>query len=318
MPINLVTTNLNSQFLYPELSKILLSKDIIVEIFNENKKYHDDVVFSIAGEIRSEEYKKFLNHRIIVEYQGESNSGKHGKYFIPNQKNILFLYGSYKNSEASNIIFYPRFFWHDLAIDYLRRKYDRYKPNKTYRKKFLMPIRNWKGQAKWRRAVFDQLTEFLPESLYSMFQDGIHLPGSHQNSDRREINFSWFDDTFFSLILESYYVQDKPIFCTEKTYKPLAFCHPFQIISNPNFLQSLKNDGFETFDNLFDESYDKIADIDEKIKIIKKNILEYDYVPYTKETYEKLYYNQNHFYDLKNILNSIEQDFLNPIIKWLN
>lgn len=317
MTIKIVTTNIHSQFLYPALAKILSTKGIQVSLYDEKRTYSDDTVFSIAGEIRSGEYKKFLNHRIIVEYQGESNSGNHGSYFIPNHENILFVYGCHKNSDANNIVFYPNFFWHDLALDYKKRRYDTYKPNKTYKKKFLMPIRNWKGQAAWRREVFDQLQDIIPDSIYSMFEDGIYLPGSHKKSDRREINYSWFDDTFFSLTLESYYDPEKPIFPTEKIFKPLAFWHPFLVISSPKFLQNLRDNGFETFENLFDESYDDEVDIHEKIKIIKKNVFEYGYKEYDKRTLGKLRHNQNHFYDMNLIMKSMETDFIDPILKWL-
>jgi hypothetical protein len=181
-----------------------------------------------------------------------------------------------------------------------------------------MPIRNWKGQAAWRREVFNQLADIIPDAIYSMYNDGIYLPGSHIKSDVREINYSWFDDTYFSLTLESYYDHEKPIFPTEKIYKPIAFCHPFQVIASPGFLNYLKLNGFETFENLFDESYDQITDITEKIKIIKKNVFEYRYESYDAITLQKLEHNQQHFYNLDIILKGIETDFIEPVMRWIS
>jgi hypothetical protein len=316
--IKIVTTNLGSEFLYPVISQSLRERGILIELYDEHKKYSDDTIFAIGAEITDiNAYQKFLTHRVIVEYQGESNSGRHGSYFDPTQKNILYIYGSCKNSDATNIIFYPNYFRHDLAIDYFNREYHHYRPKKTYSKKFLMPIRNWKGQAAWRREVFNQLLDIIPDAIYSMYEDGIYLPGSHLKSDRREINYSWFDDTFFSLTLESYYDHEKPIFPTEKIFKPIAFHHPFQVIASPKFLNYLKSIGFETFDNLFDESYDSTTDIYEKIKIIKKNVFEFNYLSYDKITEEKLQHNQNHFYNLDLVKNEMEKEFIDPVLNWI-
>ena len=318
MTIRIVTTNENSEFLYPIIQNSLNKKNITIELYDENQNYNSNVIFSIGGEIRDvDALEKFTSNRVIVEYQGESNSGKHGSYFNPEAKNILYIYGCCKNSDSDNIIFYPNFFWHDLALDYLNRNYNQYISNKTYLKKFLMPIRNWKGQAAWRREVFNQLADIIPDAIYSMYNDGIYLPGSHIKSDVREINYSWFDDTYFSLTLESYYTHEKPIFPTEKIYKPIAFCHPFQVIASPGFLNYLKINGFETFENLFDESYDQITDITEKIKIIKKNVFEYRYESYDAITLQKLEHNHQHFYNLDIILKGIETDFIEPVMRWI-
>lgn len=181
-----------------------------------------------------------------------------------------------------------------------------------------MPIRNWKGQASWRREVFENLKDMIPDAIYSMYEDGIYLPGSDAKSDIREINYSWFDDTFFSLTLESYYDHLKPIFKTEKVFKPLAFYHPFQVIASPGFLQNLRDFGFETFDNLFDESYDSEIDIHKKISIIKKNTFEYDYQPYDQITLEKLEHNHNNFYNKEIVYNGIQKEFIDPILQWCN
>lgn len=45
-------------------------------------------------------------------------------------------------------------------------------------------------------------------------------------------------------------------FVTEKTYKPIAFKAPFIILGQPGLLQFLRECGYKTFSELWDESYD--------------------------------------------------------------
>ena len=93
MTIRIVTTNKNSEFLYPIIQNSLNQRNITIELYNENQNYDSNVIFSIGGEIKDvAAYQKFSSNRVIVEYQGESNSGKHGSYFNPEAKNILYIY----------------------------------------------------------------------------------------------------------------------------------------------------------------------------------------------------------------------------------
>jgi|TARA_R110001606_G_C15402591_1_gene653330 hypothetical protein len=54
--------------------------------------------------------------------------------------------------------------------------------------------------------------------------------------------------------------RERSIFFSEKIFKPIAFEHPFIVVSTPNFLTSLKAIGYRTFDKLIDESYDNEQD----------------------------------------------------------
>jgi hypothetical protein len=68
----------------------------------------------------------------------------------------------------------------------------------------------------------------------------------------------YYADTFASVVMETYHGED--IFFTEKIFKPIAFGHPFLLCSAAGALDKLKELGFETFDDIFDESYDTIND----------------------------------------------------------
>lgn len=61
------------------------------------------------------------------------------------------------------------------------------------------------------------------------------------------------------------------VFLSEKIFKPIACSHPFQILGAKGSLKELKKLGYLTFDNLFDESYDELDNI-ERLDAIVENI----------------------------------------------
>ena len=62
---------------------------------------------------------------------------------------------------------------------------------------------------------------------------------------------------------------------TEKSFKPIAYYHPYMIAGQKGCLQYLRNLGFETFDNMFDESYDLLENYNDRINLIAQNVKEF-------------------------------------------
>lgn len=54
-------------------------------------------------------------------------------------------------------------------------------------------------------------------------------------------------------------------FFTEKTYKPIMTQTPFVIISTPGYLMYLRSLGFQTFSDIFDESYDVEPNLEKRV-----------------------------------------------------
>jgi len=67
-------------------------------------------------------------------------------------------------------------------------------------------------------------------------------------------------------------IESDQLFFSEKVYKPLGIGMPFITLGNPGTLQDLRDRGFITFGDWFDESYDYDYDIQKRISIIVKNI----------------------------------------------
>lgn len=68
----------------------------------------------------------------------------------------------------------------------------------------------------------------------------------------------YYTNTFCSFVNETYTDQNHDPFFTEKTFKPIAYGHPFLLFSSAGALTLLQSLGFETFADVFDESYDLI------------------------------------------------------------
>ena len=104
----------------------------------------------------------------------------------------------------------------------------------------------------------------------------------------------FYQNTKYSIVNETYAGKESGLFITEKTYKPISMGHPFIIFGTTGTLSQLKKEGYETFPELFDESYDDCSEISEQIKIILENIKTPKTI--TPEILEKCQRNKNHFF----------------------
>lgn len=77
--------------------------------------------------------------------------------------------------------------------------------------------------------------------------------------------------TYFSVVSETS-ADDRWCFITEKTVRPMIYFHPFIIWGNPGTLKVLRNLGFETFPEFFDESYDVVTNSEIRMKMILNEV----------------------------------------------
>jgi GDP-L-fucose synthase len=82
---------------------------------------------------------------------------------------------------------------------------------------------------------------------------------------------SHYSDTLFSVVTETTFENDS-LNITEKSFKPLANCHPFIIIGDQHIHEKLKEFGFELYDDLIDYSFDSIYDNLERFDAVTKEI----------------------------------------------
>ena len=165
----------------------------------------------------------------------------------------------------------------------------------------------------FRDQVVRQLGPYLDQFVWSYF---TQLPGDqrdHAGHTRdRHFNPDWYDQTYFSLVVES--AVEHQNFITEKTFKPVAFQHPFMVIGQQHTLQQLHTLGFVTYDNLFDESYDQAQTFAERLNTIQRNIADTAIKPYDSITVEKIQHNYNHFFDEQLVVARMITEIINPLL----
>ena len=89
-----------------------------------------------------------------------------------------------------------------------------------------------------------------------------------------------YDTSLINIVTETYFF-NKIIHITEKTYKPIAFMQPFVLVAAAGSLQHLKDMGFKTFGNFWDESYDQ--ELDDKQRFRKITALIQSIADWTEE-----------------------------------
>lgn len=104
------------------------------------------------------------------------------------------------------------------------------------------------------------------------FENKFYSPVYISNTDY-SYNLSYFTknelfyNTKFSVVveteseLEEYHI-------TEKTLKCLMLGHPFVVLGTPKYLAYLHSLGFTTFNHLFDESYDNVNDLEDRMDTV--------------------------------------------------
>lgn len=90
---------------------------------------------------------------------------------------------------------------------------------------------------------------------------------SQMCNDTGNTNRHYYQNSLVSLITETNF-DAKEVTLTEKSFKPLKEKHPFIIAGVNGALKSLRELGFETFSEFWDESYDECADAFTRTRMI--------------------------------------------------
>lgn len=84
----------------------------------------------------------------------------------------------------------------------------------------------------------------------------LDISPSELNEDDLQQDNHLYLDTYFSFVTETE-IDIDILFLTEKIYKPIVNLHPFLVLGGQGTLQYLRNEGYHTFPEFFDELYDK-------------------------------------------------------------
>jgi hypothetical protein len=209
------------------------------------------------------------------------------------------------------------YFWVNEYYINCASGYNSYIPNKNYTHRALLPIRQSKPH---RKTLLTALTPWLNDIIYSTVDQGRFLPDDQDESKGsfyRYFNPNWYNSTYFNIVAES--ITGSPhhrLLVTEKTFKPIAYYHPFIVFGQVGVLEYLHELGFETFENLFDESYDCEEDQSTRLAQIVANIANFKQQDYDTLTWKKLNHNHDLFYNQARVEKIFVEGIVNPILEY--
>lgn len=213
-----------------------------------------------------------------------------------------------------------------IARDWYR--YAFHDPNLVYQFDFDFDFnvynRAWSGSREYRLVFSDLILEhdLLSCSQIKFSQhDGYHyldheftnkefkvknnleqIPNNRSSScSSADYNATDYSRSAIDIVLETLF-DDERVHLTEKTLRPIACGKPFILSSTPHSLKVIRNYGFQTFDTIWDESYDNETDsLRRMFKIIQlmksiKNLPSGKKLKMFKQAHDIAQYNKNHFF----------------------
>jgi len=134
-------------------------------------------------------------------------------------------------------------------------------------------------------------------------------------SKEYKIPFDAFARTWFSVVTETGMTGDDVGWITEKCLKPLVGFHPFVVLGSPHTLSDLRQLGFQTFQSVFDESYDSIVEPKKRFRaayaLVKDLAQREDKTRLIGELAETAEFNAHHA--LFNAMEAIRQQWTLPL-----
>ena len=276
-------------FGFDEFDKFAVSENLEWIDFLESVDWNNNYVIF---ERTIEGYFPYHSMKVLHEEIRKHKYPANKIIFLTSDLNIEKNYDTWKsnskfrNDESINVI--GLFFWLGILEDRLDFSHSWIKNsmnNIEKRDKLFLFLNNKNHSV--RGHFFERIEKFdgLDVSFHSFVERGIFL--DERNVDNLDIMSLWegwglenlnqyYNDTYF----ESFCSCDRDeidgrIFLCDKIAKPLVMGHPFIGLSNLFTLKSLRELGFETFPELFDESYDDEVNIDNRFNMVVKEIRRY-------------------------------------------
>jgi hypothetical protein len=278
-------------------------------------------------------YFDIINYNPEVKYSASEylimipiNSAKNGWFDHLIQEGAKLVYDAFweyhvsgqleRQHPTAHIACCKFYFWINEYYQNCANGFNNYIPNKNYTHRALLPIRQSKPH---RKTLLTALTPWLDDIIYSTVDQGRFLPDDQDESNgsfQRYFNPAWYNSTYFSIVSETITHSHYKLHVTEKTFKPIAYYHPFIVFGQVGVLEYLHELGFETFENLFDESYDCKEDQSTRLAQIVANVANFKQQDYDILTWKKLNHNYDLFYDQARVEKIFVEGIVNPILEY--
>ena len=117
----------------------------------------------------------------------------------------------------------------------------------------------------------ERIYNYIKTNREKYKNEGYELDVNLNENQAFNFPLSFYYNSLISVVTETE-TQNNCVFFTEKIFKAILGLHPFIMITSPYFLQTLKDEGYQTFDRFWDESYDSIVDDDLRFSTVLKLI----------------------------------------------
>jgi len=103
-------------------------------------------------------------------------------------------------------------------------------------------------------------------SIPNLIVDSDDLSSTPAYHPANEISI--YQDSYFSVVSETYYYNNKTRFITEKTLRTIVSKHPFILLAPPRSLDFFREKGYKTFSPFINEDYDSIVNDDDRMLMV--------------------------------------------------
>lgn len=223
----------------------------------------------------------------------------------------------------------PNWMWYNASWEWSWYGSNLYTPDRHYQYNFLMPM----NLPRWHRDLaVKQLKDLLPEALYSYASRGQELPGTPPLHIpwRGWLNPEWYNTTPYTVVVESYMRSRGNLAnpanyrteVSEKIFKPMLGQQPFIVYGSADTLRYLQREGFVTYDNLWDESYDVIVQDLPRFKrvsqVVRSAVTDHDYRTFTldADTLERIRHNHARLFDHDRVQRGFQAEVVDTILNW--
>jgi len=154
------------------------------------------------------------------------------------------------------------YWWHGMIARDWFRHWEHYQDlqvtDKSSGQRFLLYCRAVDGSREYRKTLLAHCEQHKDQIRYNWNRPQVDPTYSAKIEITDAVNSA------VHLVAETLFDTDK-IYLTEKVFKPMVMSQPFILFAPPNSLEYLKNYGFKTFHECWDESYDQETDAEKRL-----------------------------------------------------